>query len=177
MVSDRTTVIDRIYWGANDISDHLRTESSLSVVAEEIFGKYLLLASASYFEERVKTILLDYVEESSGGNERLVELVRNKVTDRGYYTLFEWERSNANRFWGLFGKSFRAKMSARVEGDASLNNSVRAFLKLTQDRNDLIHGNIGSSPIEKTSAEIYDAYKIALEFVDALPQLLRESED
>lgn len=154
MVSD-ITVVGRIYRDISDISGHLGTERlSFSVTADEIFSKYLLLASASYFEERVKAILLNYVEESSGGNERLVELVRNKVTDRGYYTLFNWNSNNANQFWGLFGRSFRAKMNARVQGDVRLGNSVKAFIQLTRDRNDLVHENIGAFSIEKTSDEI-----------------------
>jgi len=176
MVSDSTRVA-RIYQDSNDISEHLRAElPSLVVTADEIFNKYLLMASASYFEDRVKTILLDYVGESSG-DERLVEFVRNTVTARGYHTLFDWSRANANRFWSLFGESFRDRMRERVRQDANLDDSIKAFLELTRDRNRLVHGNIGAFSYEKTPTEIYAAFTTALEFVETLPQLLRESAD
>ena len=176
MVSDSTRVA-RIYQDSNDISEHLRAElPSLVVTADEIFSKYLLLASASYFEDRVKTILIDYVGESSG-DERLVEFVRNTVTARGYHTLFDWSRANANRFWSLFGESFRDRMSERVRQDTNLDDAIKAFLELTRDRNRLVHGNIGAFSYEKTPTEIYEAFTTALEFVETLPQLLRESAD
>ena len=177
MVSDRT-VVGRIYRDISDISGHLGTERlSFSVTADEIFSKYLLVASASYFEERVKGILLDYVRESTGGNERLVEFIRNTVTARGYHTLFDWNGANANQFWRLFGESFRARMRERVRQDANMDDGIKAFLELTRDRNRLVHGDIGAFSFEKTSDEIYEAYTTALEFVETLPQLLRESAD
>ena len=177
MVSDSIGVA-RIYQDSNRVSEHLRTERpSLAATADDIFSKYLLLASASYFEERVKATLLDYVAETTGGDERLVEFVRNTVTARGYHTLFDWSGSNANQFWRLFGESFRNRMRERVRQDANLDNSIRAFLELTRDRNRLVHGNIGAFSLEKTSAEIYNAYETALGFVETLPHLLRESED
>ena len=177
MVSD-TTVVERIYQDTNDISVHLRTEHpSLSVTADEIFRKYLLVASASYFKERVKGILLDYVRESTSGNERLVEFVRDRVTRRGYHALFDWKGNNANQFWRLFGESFSDRIRRRVRQDANLDDAIKAFLELTHDRNRLVHGNIGAFSYEKTPTEIYDAYTTALEFVETLPKLLRESAD
>lgn len=177
MVSD-TTDVARIHQESNDISEHLRTERpSLAATADDIFSKYLLLASASYFEDSVKATLLDYVAEMTGGDERLVEFVRNTVTARGYHTLFDWSRPNANQFWRLFGESFRNRMRERISQDANLEGSIKAFLELTRDRNRLVHGNIGAFSLEKTSSEIYDAYTTALEFVETLPQLLRESAD
>lgn len=176
MVYDSTRVA-RIHRDSKEISEHLRTElPSLAVTAAEIFSKYLLLASASYFEDRVKTILLDHVRESSG-DERLVEFVRNTVTARGYHTLFDWSSPNANQFWRLFGESFRDRMRERVRQDAKLDDAIKAFLGLTHDRNRLVHGDIGAFTFEKTSREIYDAYEQALEFVESLPGILRESAD
>ena len=177
MLSEETHV-DRIYRDSIRVSEYLTADRpSLSLAADEIFRKYLLVASASYFEERVKGLLLDYVRESTGGNERLVEFVRDRVTKRGYHALFDWERNNANQFWRLFGESFSAKMKERVREDVNLENGVKAFLELTRDRNRLVHGDIGAFSFEKTSDEIYDAYTTALEFVETLPQLLRESAD
>ena len=172
------THIDRIYRDSTRVSEHLVAERpSLFLTADEIFRKYLLVASASYFEERVKGILLDYVRGSSGGNERLVAFVHSTVTNRGCHTLFSWEANNANQFWRLFGESFRDRMRERVRQDANLDDGVKAFLELTRDRNRLVHGDIGAVSFEKTSDEIYKAYKQALEFIESLPSILRESVD
>ncbi len=176
MVSSYRTHVDQMYEDSNEVSEYLRTQqTSFLLIADEIFRKYLLVAAASYFESRVKEILLDYVRESTNGNDRLIEFVRNTVTARGYHTLFAWDAPNANQFWRLFGESFRSTMRTRVRGDAALEEAVKAFLELTLDRNRLVHENFDAFSLEKTSPEIYDSYRKGLQFVENLPQILRDS--
>ena len=110
MVTVRTHV-DRIYEECNEVAEYLKDEEvSLWLTADESFRKGLLVAAASYFEKRVKEILLEYVRESTKGNERLVELVQDKVTSRNYHGLFDWRdtrEQGARKFWASFGDSFK----------------------------------------------------------------------
>ena len=60
-------------------------------------------------------------------------------------------------------------------GDAELDGGIRSFLELGNERNQLVHEDYGSFPLEKTSGQIYESYRSALGFIDALPALLRDS--
>ena len=164
-----------MYEDFGNITNLLSTEPSLAVTAGDIFRKNLLLASASYFERRIKEILLEYVRETTDGNQRMVEFVQQKVLARGYHQLFDWTRQNANQFWASFGSSFRSAMVERVRREAELDAGVRAFLELGNDRNRLVHEDFGSFPLDKTTEEIYESYRAALHFVESLPNILRNS--
>lgn len=174
MVTIRTHV-DRMYDEFNEVTDYLETQHQISMrlISDESFRKGLLVASASYFERRVKEILLDYVHMETGGNDRLVEFVRANVTDRGYHGLFDWRAPNANQFWRLFGDSFRSAIRDRVRNDSDLDESIKAFLELGNDRNRLVHDDFGAFSLEKTSKEIYDTYRKGLVFIENLASLLR----
>ena len=170
------THVDRMYEDFAEASSYLMAhQPSLGLTADEAFRKNLLVASASYFEERVKEIILDYVRESTDGNDRIAEFVRVKVTERGYHGLFDWNARNANQFWSSFGTSFNSAMRGKIQEEPRLSEAIRAFLELGKERNRLVHQNFGLFSLEKTSVEIYKSYKIALEFVEALPKLLQDS--
>lgn len=148
-------------------------EVSLRSVADENFRKSLLLAAASYFERRMTETVLTFVEESTNQNIRVVELVRSKAVRRQYHTWFQWEGNNANSFYGLFGSEFREFMKRKVEED-KLEDAVRAFLELGRDRNRLVHQDYGVFVLEKTTEEIHELYCRARDFVETVPDALRE---
>ena len=93
---------------------------------------------------------------------------------RQYHTWFQWDGSNANSFFGLFGSDFRDFMKERIREDEELDGSVRAFLELGRERNRLVHQDFGTFPLEKTTAEIHALYTRAMRFVDAVPGALRK---
>ena len=158
------------------VIEHLESAPpAIQVAVEEGLRKGLLLAAASYFEQRVTEILVEFARDSSSGNERLVEFVNRQALSRRYHTMFNWSGRNINQFWGLFGQSFRSSMAERVRGDAELDGGIRSFLELGNERNQLVHEDYGSFPLEKTSGQIYESYRSALRFIDALPALLRDS--
>lgn len=100
--------------------------------------------------------------------------VRNKGLERQYHTLFSWEKSNANSFFGLFGTDFKDYMTSQVKNDQDLDDSIKAFLRLGETRNELVHGNFAIFPLERTAEQIYELYRQASLFVDLLPLKLRE---
>ena len=174
------THVDRLYEESREVAEYLRGEEvSLWLTADESFKKGLLVAAASYFEKRVKEILIDYVRESTDDNERLVELFQDKVTSRGYQGLFKWtdpREQGARQFWGSFGDSFKTAMVAKIKSDTKLEEGVKAFLELGNDRNRLVHNDFGAFYLEKTSEEIYSSYRQGLFFVERLPDFLRETQ-
>lgn len=148
-------------------------EVSLRAVADDNFRKSLLLAAASYFERRMTDAVLSFVEDAANRNVLVTALVRNTAVSRQYHTWFQWEASNANSFFRLFGSGFRDFMKSRIGEDDDLDDAVRAFLEIGRERNRLVHQNFGAFPLEKTTEEIHALYRRALRFVEAVPGALR----
>jgi len=170
------TVVDRLHQdfaGLLAVLDEAG-EVSLRTVADENFRKSLVLAAASYFERRMTESVLTFVEDATNRNVLIAALVRHKAVSRQYHTWFQWNESNANSFFGLFGNGFRDFMKARIRGDGELDDSVRAFLERGRERNRLVHQDFGAVPLEKTSEEIHALYRRAVLFVEAVPRALRE---
>lgn len=164
------TNVDRLYKEFRDLVSYLDKagEPSLRSVVDENFRKSLLLAAASYFEDRITNDLLLFIGAISNDNQLLIEFVKNKGVKRQYHTFFKWDERNANQFFGLFGGSFSAFMKNQVKSDDNLDNAIKAFLEIGNDRNRLIHQNFATFSLEKTADEIYNLYKAALPFVDSL---------
>ncbi|MBI1925406.1 hypothetical protein HYR99_14285 [Candidatus Poribacteria bacterium] len=170
------TVVDRLYNEFQYLVSYLDRggEISLRNTADENFRKALLLAAASYFERRICDDLLVFFNEMSSQNLLLVEFVKNKAISRQYHTFFQWELRNANQFFGLFGDSFKIFMGKEVKGDEELDEAIKAFLEIGNERNRLVHQDFGTFFLEKTVDEIYQRYKTALRFVEAIPNKLRQ---
>jgi len=175
-MSDQTPV-DRLYEESSSVIQALgSTEPSLFVSAGDIFRKALVLAVASYFEYRVTTCVLEFVRERANGSSLIVGLVTNKAISRQYHTWFNWDGTNANQFFSLFGSEFRQMMGDRVNASDELRASIRAFLEVGSERNKLIHQDFASFSLEKTLDEIYDLYRLSLLFVNGLSTHLAECE-
>lgn len=170
-----TTPVDRLYDESSSIIEALGGgEPSLAAAAGDSFRKTLILASASYFEYRVSTCVVDFVHERSGGNALVVGIVKNKAVSRQYHTWFDWKKPNANAFFGLFGPEFKQAMEDSVKGSDELHDSIHAFMEVGSIRNTMVHQDFASFSLDKTLDEIYALYKQALFFVDGLPSFLRK---
>ncbi|MEU7894260.1 HEPN domain-containing protein [Nonomuraea sp. NPDC049152] len=149
-------------------------EPSFHATLESTFPKVLLLAAASNFETRICQHVLDFVSANSS-NGKVVALVDSRVVKRSYHTWFEWDKLNANGFWAFFGEDFRTRMKQLLKSDATLSESIKAFLELGRLRNHLVHKNYALFTLEKTSEEIHHLYLQADLFVNSLPKLLDET--
>lgn len=173
----RSTVVDRVYKEFSSITEFLDANQELSfkITLDEYFRKNLLLCAASHFEYIITTEIQKYVAEVSGRNTLIPMFVKNKAISRQFHTLFDWEKSNANKFFGLFGPDLSSYAEAHLQANPQMKSSIKAFLELGSERNRLIHQDFGSLPLEKTADEIYILYKNACDFVYFLPTLLRDS--
>lgn len=175
-MANQETIVGSLYSQFVDIVTFLdeKKEPSLRITAEETFRKALLLAAASYFENRICEAIIAFAEDASSGNEGLVEFIKNQAISRRYHTLFEWEKQNANMFFGLFGKAFRDLMKSEVTNDEEFGDAIKAFMEIGRERNRLVHQNYGIFYLEKNTEEIYKLYKTALKFVESIPEKLRQ---
>ena len=143
------------------------------------YAKALLLAVASGFEaklaEIVRTICRDCI---TGDNLRsdahpLMGLVESKVISREYSKWFDWDAKNANRFFRMFGKGFSDYAQAEVMRNATLSNSIRSFVTIGRERNNLVHKDFASFEMENSALDIYKLYKDAQHFLTWIPGAIR----
>ena len=109
MESDR---IERQYQDSKDLVAYLmgKGEVSFATYIDSVYKKVLVLSAASYFESIISKYISDYATKASGPDKRIVTLIENKVIERQYHTLFDWESKNTNKFWGLFGEETKSKV-------------------------------------------------------------------
>lgn len=170
---DQETVVDRLYQELVALEVSIDpNELSLLNTAGDVFRKTLLLAAASYFERRVVSTVLDFVGSRGRDNELVMEFVKNKALSRQYHTLFDWDKTNANKFFRLFGPSFQDHAKKRVATDEVFAEGVQAFLEIGRERNRLVHEDFGSFSLEKTADEIYSLYVSGLKFVVLMRETL-----
>lgn len=157
-----------------ELIDYLETnnEISLKLVADDNLKKVLLLSAASYFEDEIKNIILNFVEKNSDNNSMIKSFVKNTSVEWEYFKYFDWKTRNANKFFSLFGGEFKDQAKGDVKDNSELEKSIRAFLEIGNLRNELVHGNFAVFPIEKTVKEIYDLYHLAHQFIDYLSSKL-----
>jgi len=171
------TVIDKLYHDYKGLLDRIRQVDGTAPyvpIVEDNFKKALLLAAASHFEHQITRSLESFVEEQSK-SDQFTEFVKNRAIERQYFSYFNWDAKNANKFFALFGDGFLSYMESRVRDDEHLERSVIAFLAIGKKRNDLVHNDYASFPLEMTADEIYELYGKAREFTDSIPDLLRAS--
>jgi hypothetical protein len=170
------TAVDRLFGEAVALVELLKStpEVSLQLTAADHLRKALLLAAASHFERRISDVVLHFVRERANGSPLVENFVRNKAIARQYHTWFQWDGTNANQFFGLFGDSFKSMMTDRIKTSSELQLSIKAFLEVGGERNRLVHQDYATFAMEKTLDEVYQLYRTALKFVEALPSALRD---
>lgn len=168
-------IIDSYYSQHNELSNFLaqNKEISLKSDADSRFTKVLVLASASYFEERILECLSRYSNEVLAGDDKIMSLLKAKAFERQYHTLFDWKENNANRFFSHFGDEIKKKHKEDIQVNDRLRNCEKDFMTLGRLRNVLVHSNFAIVPITETHTEVYDKFKNAVEFVKYIESIFQ----
>jgi len=179
MAEDVITIIDRQYLNGNSLVDYLKNQQEVSFYneAENNFRKTILLSAASYFEKEISETVISFAKSRSANDALVVSIVKQKVISRQYHTYFNWDKSNANSFFGLFGEDFKNRMEKKVKSDLRLDASIKAFLEIGNERNKMVHQNFAEVVINKTAEEIYKLYQVALYFIEIVKlELVKQQE-
>ncbi|MEH2368343.1 HEPN domain-containing protein [Nostoc sp.] len=166
----KQSIVDRIYQDNLDLLKFLedKNEPSFMVQFNTVFTKTLLLSAASYFEHEICRMVQTFIEYKTKNDECIVSIVKQKAIERQYHTYFDWEGRNANKFFSLFGKTFKENRLKDVKEDTNLDSAIKSFLELGNERNKLVHQNFADCTIEKTAEEVYKLYQQATLFIDFL---------
>lgn len=172
-MEDRT-VIDGILERFESLFEFLDKsgEISLALEADANFKKLLVMACGSFFEEQITTMIERFVARHE--DPRLVTFVKKKALERQYHSLFDWNVSNANKFFAFFGDEFKDVVSKRLQSDTELQKGMKSFMRLGQHRNMLAHGNLAALAVDVTREEIVNQYREAVGFVRFLRSLFDE---
>ena len=164
-----TTIVNQLHDAFRDLLKTIpESEVSLRSVASDTFRKNLLLSTASLFEKNLIATLQELVHDWGSNTEPLNEFVRIRALERQYHKMFDWDRNNANKFFGMFGLDFKAHMASKCKTDDDLNSSIAAFMEIGRERNRLVHQDFGNYTLDKTPDEIYELYLNGRKFLDDL---------
>ena len=154
----------------------LKKEGKITLLtrAEDAFRKTLIVAVASHFEKQLAEAVVDIYFNRTQGSMALATFVRKQAFGRRYSQHFSWEGKNANSFFSQFGNDFRDHMKRKFQDDQVLKDAVRAFLKLGDLRNNMVHDNFADFQPNITADEVYELYLSAKQFVDLVPEAILE---
>jgi len=109
------------------------------VSARATYAKAMVIASGNWLERRTMAVLNSFVDEVSRSHEPLRELVRKKVVDRQFHTLFDWKSGRVDSFLKLFGKTLSNELLQAEKMQPDIANASMSFMKLVAERNVLAH--------------------------------------
>lgn len=140
-------------------------ELSLAQDVEQMLRKNLPLAAASFFEHVLTRVLTKFAIGKSNNCAELVSFFEQRAVKRQYHTLFDWEKTNVNKFLSCFGESFKAAVSKEISNDDGLCRAAKDFLEIGNMRNCIVHQNYAAYVTDKSSEEIFSLFKSARQFV------------
>jgi hypothetical protein len=178
-----STIIDAVYRETLDIVAKLEEshEVSLAIDAKRQFTKTFILSAASYFEDQIQKLLIEYIRRTTNDNNNVVNFVQNKAISFQYHTYFDWGKKgnpnepgkNANTFFSLFGNDFKTQINEEIEKNENIKTSMKCFIEIGHLRNILVHSNFAAyNNIPKTIEELNDIFLKANEFVLFLAEYL-----
>ena len=168
-------LIEQQYRDSRDLYEYLMSEKQISFAeyVNAVYAKVLLISVASFFEAEISRSILCYASQVvTKRDKRLIRLIEIKVIKRQYHTLFDWNASNANAFWNLFGDDVRYRIRQDIDSQENLKNAEKDFIFLGQQRNVLVHENFAKYNMNLTNEEIYKKYNSAKEFVRFVKKVL-----
>lgn len=131
----------------------------------DIFPKLFTVACANFFEK----IICEFIKNCFyAKSELMAHFVSNQALERKYHAMFNWDQSNANKFYGLFGKNFLDQIKTKLSTDIMMKDSEKSFMDLGRFRNEIVHKGISTYNLSKSASDIYEAFQKSINFLSFL---------
>lgn len=177
------TPIDILYTEYLSVVGYLNENSqpSLSSDVNKYFKKVIVLSAASYFEHRIKEVLVEFIVKETNNHIPALNFFKKKAIGMEYHTYFTWGEKdnpdkpgkNANSFFALFGNEFKKQVEERLRQSPDLTVAMKSFLEVGHLRNILVHSNFAAYNFDnKTTDDVVDLYKNGIPFVAFIEELL-----
>lgn len=147
-------------------------EPSLLNVYQTDLPKVMIVAAASSFEKEVLRHIEEFYKETTR-HESAATFVMKKGLHRQYHQLFGWNDNNVNVFTNFFGPGCTKNFKQQLNIHEWLETSMKDFLQLGRERNELVHGDFATHSLSLTPSEVQAKYESACRFVSCIPQIIR----
>jgi len=131
----------------------------------------MVLAAGNWLERKTTQELLEFTKAVSD-SEALVELVKRRVLDRQFHTLFDWKTGTVSTFVSLFGSPTKSLVDAALRSNASLEQASRDFMALVHQRNLLAHDGAISEEPQFTANQVRSMFYNAASWVSWMGETL-----
>lgn len=166
--------VERLWNDLADLEQYvLEAGPAIVVNTRSAFAKTMVLAAGNWLERRTVQALLD-VAKSASSKETLVFLIKRRVLDRQFHTLFDWKSGKVNSFLGNFGPDFKMKVQEAANGDEEVFRASLDFMELVAERNILAHDRRINDEAQFTPSEVRTKFYSAAGWVSWVGQFLTE---
>ncbi len=135
----------------------------LSLIKDTL-DKDATIAAGSFCETFVSNVISGAFEHVERG---LRYFVGRQAIERKFFQWFDFNGSNANGLFALFGPDLAVEFKNTVQAE-ELSDPIRAFLQLCRARNDLVHNNYVAADTTFTVADIHANVVSASRFLEWL---------
>lgn len=149
------------YFNKNILPINPESYSLYSNYTEHFRSVFLIACANSYeqfFENKLPSVF-GFTPDSIHYNFLISQALKRK-----YFTMFDWDKKNANKFYSLFGESFKESMILYKQENTDFSNLERSFLELGQRRNILVHQGLKAKGQVQEVCYIYELFKKSFDF-------------
>ncbi len=134
--------------------------------------RIIVISSISFFEQEIYEIIKETYKTNKNST---LEPFIDRITQRRYHQLFEFNTSNINKFYSFFGEKFK-EWCQKKETEDSMSKFVKSFMLLNKLRNKLVHEGYDYN-VEYRSKHLYDAFEESCKMLNWLSESLKEFEE
>ncbi|MGI9250178.1 MAG: HEPN domain-containing protein [Pseudohongiellaceae bacterium] len=183
---DSKEKLERLFQMYHEVLKETDEILPVGLLLQETLLKTIVISVASHLERMTIITIRNLVGTLVGHQGQIIEnFVYNKMLDRNFHSLFQWDKRQANKFYSYFSGSnkdeanFTEFMKGKVRKDSDFNEAVESFLELGEQRNNLVHNDLASAQLDNITIEDierkYQAaqgflpkfYNYALEFIQS----------
>lgn len=170
VVANVENEVESLYRDYTSLVASIGTDFSGMTALNRSYHKHLLVAAASNLESQVKKLVPAIFLDQ--GTHALSVFVEKAVMARGYHGLFDWNNESAAPFFANFGDACRANFKAELKADDTLSREHKAFMRLGNQRNLVVHNDYATYAIDWTPDDVIENYRLACAFVARIRSLV-----
>ena len=166
--------VERLWNELADLEQYVPQAGAVVLVnTRSAFAKAMVLAAGNWLERRTLQALLNFTKSTSS-KETVVFLVKRRVFDRQFHTLFDWKSGKVNSFLGNFGPDFKGKYQEVAKESEEVLRASLDFMELVAERNGLAHDGRINEEAQFTPAQVRMKFYNASSWVSWVGQFLTE---
>jgi hypothetical protein len=176
-MSEHDAILE-LYAEYKELADGLAASNELTFAstASAALTKNLLLAAASRLEVVFSESICSLFSSEDPAARIKQNFVRNRALSRRFHTFFDWEKNNIGQVFSAFGPEFKTYAQELTRDDEEFTTSYQSFLQICSLRNELVHNDFATFPIDKTLDELAMQYSKSAAWLETLRHLVESFE-